>query len=323
MCYNMESSIDKKQNIKELTTSEIDMISNLTNKCNQNIFTILYKCFGQQYDDNKKYVISIQGSSSSGKSTLADSLYNVLVASGIECFLLHLDGYYKTTENKIKGYDFDNPAALDWDKIDNVLKAIENNDLLLPLYEYSFITKISSGPYMTKNNKPRVVIIEGIYAFNTINDKVFNVKEFDPTNSQKQIVNKFVDNERQMKFKILKVRLTLCKTKSLEVRIGRDMLQRNKNREDAIEQFNTQVWPATQNWVNSSQYREDIRIVHGSFNEEKIRLFIASISYYFTNRMISYQKLTYDMDMRSLFYTKCSSECKNISDSRLILEDDS
>lgn len=321
MHLEVSSNVEKK-NIKELTSHEVNEISSLNNMRGLNIVSIIQKCFGCKYDTNAKYLISIQGSSSSGKSTLAHSIYKILMQSGIECLLLQLDGYYKTTENKIKGYDFDNPAALDWSKIRNVLKAVENGDQFLPLYEYSFVTKISVGPIMTRNNNPSVIIVEGIYAFNCINSKVFNIEEFDPTNSDKIIENEYIESKIKSQFKVLKVCLTLCKDKSLAVRIGRDVLQRNKTREEAIEQFNNQVWPATQKWVNSNQFEEDIRIIHGSFNENKAKLFVGSVSFYFTKKMIAFQNVGYDLDLRYLFCIKCSQECRGNMNSKIILEDE-
>lgn len=322
MQCEMSSGFGKRTNIKELTPSEIEEITNLRNKDGHNILTILRKCFGIKYNKNNKYLISIQGSSSSGKSTLAHSIFNILMANGVECLLLELDRYYKSTENNIQGYDFDNPASLDWEKIRNVLKAVDNDEPLLPLYEYSFITKLSSGPFMATNNHPRVVIVEGIYAFNCMSDKMFNINEFDPTDSHKCIDNEFIVNDNLNKFKILNVRLTLCKNKSLEVRTGRDVIQRNKSKEEAVNQFHEQVWPATQKWVNSCQFEEDIRIIHGSFNENKVKLFVGCVSFFFTTRMISFKNIGCDLNLRHMFNIKCSKECREIIGSKIVLDDD-
>ncbi|KAF7684518.1 Uridine kinase [Astathelohania contejeani] len=290
------------------------------------IYSVLTCIYGGIYIPGQKYVVCIQGSSSSGKSTLARSLFNLLTSNGLKCFLLETDKYYKTFPENItdtKSYDFDNPAALDWEKIENVLLALHEDQPVIPCYEYSFITKKSKGPFYIPNNCPDIIIIEGIYSFNTINHKVFDIKKFNPMKSHEMNTPLFKDPSFLFsKFKVLKVRLSVCKSKSFKVRMARDLLLRGKSVEQVIHQFENQVWPATFKWVNSSEFRENIKLIHGTFNKQQTRILIATICRYFTGKFPVQNDFYLDGDFYLKAAVMCSKECCFESDADLILKDD-
>lgn len=290
------------EEIRNKATQEISV--------NNQIGQIIKNCFGNR-ETNTKYLIAIQGCSSSGKSTIADNIYNMLKKSNIEVFMLSLDNYYKTyTHNDLHEYDFDNPGALDWDKINDVLSAFSEEKCYIPTYNYSFITKKCVGPTFIENKRPEVIILEGIYAFNLVNDQKFNIEQFDPLNSCKHIQEEFIKNGASFGFKVLKIKLSMCKSKSLEVRIERDVFQRNKLREESILQFENQVWPATRKWVNNVKFAEDIRIVHGSFNEERVVALIEELVKYFTKKAIVIREIECEKNLKHCFEVRCSGECK-------------
>lgn len=308
-------------------------IRNLQSQMNEKeIQNTVEQVLGRRYNNKQKHLIVIQGSSSSGKSTLANNIFNLFVENGIECFLLEIDKFYKTydwgfgkgdVKKRLSQYDFDNPAAIDWEKVNAVLKAIENEDDYVPLYEYSFITKVCNGPIMMKNNFPKIVIMEGIYAFNSINDYVFDLKKFDPHDSSRIIQNQFVKNCNLLtQFNILKIRLAVCKSKSLEIRVARDIIERNKTKEEAIKQFENQVWPATIKWVNNECFKEDIKIIHGSFNDDKIKMLVSVLSKYFLNKSIKLKAIAYNKDLKEPYKIGCSKECNFLSSAKIVLKDD-
>lgn len=284
------------------------------------ILLIIKEKLGSIFSNQDKYLIAVQGSSSSGKSTIATNIYNLLHNNGIPCFLLKTDNYYKNYENqyfntdeiekRVNEYDFDNPGALDWKKINDVLRAIENNDEFLPLYEYSFVTEVCSGPKMTPNNFPVVTIIEGIYGFNCINDIIFNVEKYDPYTSSIITECPFIVNPYKPNFKVLKIRTTLCKNKTMDIRVARDILLRGKSKEQALLQLEKQVWPATCRWVNNKVFKEDIRIVHGSFNERNVIILIAAFSEYFLNKRIFLNDINYGENLIKYFKNECSNDCE-------------
>lgn len=269
----------------------------------------------RQKNTGQKFLIAIQGSSSSGKSTIAENIYRMMKSNKVEVFMLSLDCYYKTYKHTdLREYDFDNPGALDWEKIDGVLNAIDNDEEFIPTYSYSFITKKCDGPIYIKNNRPSVVIIEGIYAFNPINEYQFNIEKFDPLQTAKKINDEFVRNTKKYTFRMLKVKLSMCKSKSLEVRIERDVKQRNKPKEESLLQFENQVWPATQKWVNNDIFMEDLKIVHGSFNEDVVIVLIEELANYFIEKKVRIDGLYCDSNLKHCFSVHCSGECRDVNE---------
>ncbi|ORD96748.1 URK [Hepatospora eriocheir] len=130
----------------------------------------------------KIQVYLVQGPSCSGKTTLSKYLYNKLISIDIPTVLLSTDMYYKTfkdklTYDKIIGYDFDNPAALNWDALSDTFKAYGTRQREIPISSYSFQTK-KQEIFKIDNIYPKVIILEGIYSFNLFSKKFFNIKEF-------------------------------------------------------------------------------------------------------------------------------------------------
>ncbi|KAM0677762.1 hypothetical protein BDAP_001611 [Binucleata daphniae] len=282
---------------------------------------VLRKCFGNQYEPTQKYVFCIQGSSTSGKSTLANTIYNILQENKIVCEIINLDNYYKSSKlapeetktrllKKENCYDFDNPAALDWDKVRNFFVQIQREDEYLDGYKYDYTTEICKGPYKILNKKPNVIILEGIYAFNCLSPKVFAIEEFDVYDSEKVIDNMFTKNEIDFsQYKIVNIRLTMCKSKSLAIRKERDVNLRGKSEEVCNMQFNTQTWPASVKWVSSLEFNDDIRILHGSFNESKIQSLVNAVSDYFCKTEQKKHRLMIENDTTKQFEVNCSGEC--------------
>lgn len=88
------------------------------------------------------FIIGITGLSCSGKTTLSDSLKEILGEN--ECLLMSMDDYYKelTPEQYKVLYDdeaainFDEPDAIDMDLLINHLEAIrQNKPVDLPKYD--------------------------------------------------------------------------------------------------------------------------------------------------------------------------------------------
>jgi len=229
-------------------------------------------------------IIIIQGCSSSGKSTLATYIHQKLMNNNISCTLIGCDSFYKTfpleyTLENLSRYDFDNPAALNWDAIKETLDAYARNDVVVPEYRYSFVTKISEKKFV-KNVFPKVIILEGIYSFNLFNKEVFNLAELDATDSNKTLVDEFIGNDYSIPtFSALKIQMLLPKELMRSVRVARDLKERKFNclddmtdtilKNQIIERFETKLWPATQRWVYSNKNQADIVIEKGTFNPEK------------------------------------------------------
>lgn len=183
-----------------------------------------------------------------------------------------MDSYYKSlppSRGEIS-YDFDNPGALDWDRIFGVIDGIHDEDEFLELLEYSYKTKISSRPILCRNPKPKYVIIEGVYAFFIFSERFFDLVKYDPFRKNEENVEAFIMNTHVYpRFSVFKVLLTTCKEKMLKVRIHRDVTERGKSVESIYERVVKNAWPATLRWVYSRETTPHVVIDHGTFNGKR------------------------------------------------------
>ncbi|KRH93434.1 Armadillo/beta-Catenin/plakoglobin [Pseudoloma neurophilia] len=228
----------------------------------------------------KTKVIVIHGPSASGKSTLAKNLQESL-SKEHNVLVLSTDSFYKSFAAKnIEDWDFDNPGAIDWENVHETLRAIHNGDEMVPFFKYSFFDHKSTGPFYYKNTKPDIIIIEGILALNLFSDE--HLTDFSPIDSSK---GKIVKNTRfYPNFSFLKIKLSICREKMRDIKIKRDILERGRTYERALHQFELQVWPATEKWVENTIFKADIHLIHGTFNESGYRMFFSAITEYFLQK---------------------------------------
>lgn len=278
---------------------------------------------GEEFDPSKRYIISIQGVSTSGKSSMSKAIYNYLVDNGISTYMLRLDDFYIVPDGTLEDnfdYDFDNPASMNWDNIFEVFRAIKYNEPYIPVFKR---THASSGAVgRIPNFKPCVLIIEGIYGFNVVSEEIFNTKEFDACNTYKEVHDEFVPNPLDFgDFKIIRLHLTLCKAKALSVRISRDVLVRNIPVESIVKRFESHVWPATERWVRSEKQRGDVQIVHGIFNSSVSNMFVKELLRFFLSKDAPVVLKPIKGDMMKEFSVKCSGNCVLEKKTELVLED--
>ncbi|KAF9763717.1 Uridine kinase [Nosema granulosis] len=297
--------------------------SSVENEHERLIKEIIKSRFGETFDKNQKYLIVIQGATSSGKSTVAKQLNNILVENGVNTKLVGLDSYYLSPDNPLEeddNYDFDNPASLDWSSIIELLDALQRDDEKLPVYFRRTNRSESNKKEYAPNTFPSVVIVEGIYAFNVINQYKFNLSELDPSDSDKPISKEFVPSDYNLGgFKVIKIFLPLCKNKLWEIRRSRDM-KLKKPFESVIKRFEAMIWPDTLRWVYSTLENNDIQVTHGNFNEKNMNLLIKNLVLFFSKNVVDFKKQLED-DMSDEFKVKCSGECNFLRNSNLILKD--
>lgn len=271
-------------------------------------------------------VIVIHGASASGKTTFAKNLISVLEKK-FRTFLLSTDNFYKSSQSLKENlkkilkndneviYNLDNPFAINFDNIHSTLQALHNEDEEIPIFKYDFFNQQSMGPIYIKNIKPEIIIVEGLYSFNLFNSKIFDIDKFDPYDSSKEGYMK--NHHVYENFGILRIRMSICKTRMKNQRVSRDVFERSRTREESLIQFEKQVWPATKKWVNSGIFQADINLIHGSFNKMNYSLLFKSISEkllgkkYFKNSFTSTSSLV-----------KCSKDCLIGNEKELWLFDD-
>lgn len=216
-------------------------------------------------------VLCIQGPTASGKTTLASRVESVFRKARTTFFTLHMDDYYKSLPEAVDegSYDFDNPGALDWDKIFEVVDGIHDGDENLKIFERSFAAKSSSGPICIENPKPKFLIVEGVFSFFVFSERFFDLSRCDPWRRSDED-EAFVENPRAYsRFGVFKVLLTMCKAKMLEIKTRRDVLERRESAGGVRRRVAEHAWPATSRWVCSRETHPHFVIDHGTFNEKK------------------------------------------------------
>lgn len=104
-------------------------------------------------------VIGITGSSGSGKTTLANYLQKIFDEDSV---VISLDWFYKEVSSDGETYDWDSPAAFDFQRLREVVEQlIKGEPAFVPGHDYSTYKKIEN----MKKIEPRgIIIIEGIMA---------------------------------------------------------------------------------------------------------------------------------------------------------------
>ncbi|KAI5151081.1 uridine kinase [Enteropsectra breve] len=221
------------------------------------------------------YLIAIQGSSCSGKSTYAKYLNEQFTKNNIRCQEVNLDNYYLSPGKSVKcleDYDFDNPAAFNWDSILKTLNDLHSKKKVVRISEYSKDTKACKESE-TENSFPNVIILEGIYAFNMLNKQKFNLEEYNVLNSHQEIENEYIENpNRWNNFTIKKVLFVMDKGEIRKIRTERASKNGRSDCEDESHaRFEKFVWPATQRWVYSeNMLSADHEVLKGTHNCEEI-----------------------------------------------------
>jgi len=178
----------------------------------------------------KNIVIAISGGSGSGKTTIANMLKERFLGDAI---LLSLDSYYndlsKLSKREREKINFDHPDSLDLDMFKNNVKKLKNNNAVdEPLY--SFETHCRLKDTSDVHPKP-IIIIEGLYAFYD--------KEVD------ELAN-------------YKIYVKAASDLSLIRRIRRDTVERGRDIESVLTQYETTVRTMHNKYIKTQKQKADI-----------------------------------------------------------------
>jgi uridine kinase len=181
--------------------------------------------------------IGITGASSSGKTTLGKKIQDILGKEN--CFIVSQDNFYKGLPdgaNELE-YNFDDPDAIDFNKLYIFLKKIKNNEEAeLPYYDFS-LHKVSHYRNIQFNGK--CIILEGI--FSLINEKIKNEMN----------LKIFIDTD-----------LDTC----LIRRLRRDTFKRGRTMESVLNQYEKFVKPCYYKYITFEKNKCDIIIPNGGDN---------------------------------------------------------
>lgn len=186
-------------------------------------------------------IIGIAGGSSSGKTTIAQKVYDETKKHGTVS-IIRLDDYYKRNDNlsfeQRAKINYDHPSAYDVTYlVDNLKKLKEGKDIINP--EYDFVNH-NRSENTTIIHPANVIILEGILTL-----AIKDIEEMCD-------IKLFVDTPNDIRF----IR-----------RLERDTKERGRSIDSVIDQYLNTVRPMHQIFVEPSKEKADLIIPIGGNNK--------------------------------------------------------
>lgn len=201
-------------------------------------------------------VIAIAGASASGKSLIANTIFNELCAElGTDQIgIISEDAYYKDQSHLSMDQrvltNYDHPKAFDHGLLCEQLVALKNNQAVdIPRYSYTEHTRMAETTTLTPK---KIIILEGILLLTD-------------TNVRAQLdASIFIDTP-----------LDIC----LMRRLKRDIELRGRSMESVIEQYTATVRPMFLQFIDPSKQHADIIVPRGGKNRIATDLLKSRIRY--------------------------------------------
>ncbi len=199
-------------------------------------------------------IIGIAGASASGKSLIANTVYNELRAKvgDHQIGVITEDCYYRdqghlSMEDRVKT-NYDHPNALDHDLLcEHLAELMKGNAVNVPQYSYSEHTRVEESTEMTPK---KVIILEGILLLT------------DPRLRELMHASVFMDTP-----------LDIC----LLRRVQRDVAERGRTMETVLDQYQKTVRPMFMQFIEPSKQYADIIVPRGGKNRIAVDVLKAHI----------------------------------------------
>lgn len=200
----------------------------------------------------KPIIIGIAGGSASGKSSIANEIYEYFKHEHT-IKIIRLDDYYKdqshlTMEQRVKT-NYDHPLAFDMDLLVKHLDLLKSNQSIeKPIYDFT----VHNRSLQVEVIDPRdVFILEGLFVLNEAQIR------------ERCDILIYVDTDADIRF----IR-----------RLKRDMQERGRSLEPVCNQYLQTVRPMHEQFVEPSKKYAHIIIPEGSSNQVAVDLLITKIS---------------------------------------------
>ncbi len=200
---------------------------------------------------NKPIVIGIAGGTGSGKSTVANEIYNALPKESI--VKIEQDSYYKdqselSFEERIKT-NYDHPDAFDTELLLAHLQAlISGQSIEKPIYDFEIHNR---KPETINVSSKDIIILEGILIL--VEPEIRNMLD----------IKLFVDTDADVRI----VR-----------RLQRDIKERGRTIDSVIEQYLNVVRPMHLQFVEPTKRYADIIIPEGGYNKVAIDIMAVKVN---------------------------------------------
>lgn len=200
----------------------------------------------------KPIIIGIAGGSASGKSSIANEIYDYFKHDHT-IKIIRLDDYYKdqshlTMEQRVKT-NYDHPLAFDMDLLVKHLELLKSNKSIeKPIYDF---TTHNRSLQVEIINPRDVFILEGLFVLNEAQIR------------ERCDILIYVDTDADIRF----IR-----------RLKRDIQERGRSLESVCNQYLETVRPMHEQFVEPSKKYAHIIIPEGSSNQVAVDLLITKIS---------------------------------------------
>ncbi|EPR78897.1 hypothetical protein SLOPH_2707 [Spraguea lophii 42_110] len=280
---------ENRENIYSSDSDTVQLTGILNNE--EKVETIIKSWYE---NSNEQLIIAIHTPKTSKKHRLSLFIQSILQKYKISNFLLNLENFYKSFELKRdeREYNYFNPGAYDWDKINKSMKYLTNDvnhdssrcsidsteieycgsGKEIPTYKFSFITKESQGPYWIVNDNFKVIIVEGMYALNLFSEKSFDHENFDPWKLSYPV--KTIKTSNFSNLNVLKIKVS--DTNGLKINYC-DNIQKSKEQlsyiyTHHINLVDEKFIKLANKWMNLKEFKEDINVMYGMCNEKEIKI---------------------------------------------------
>jgi uridine kinase len=195
-------------------------------------------------------IIGVAGGSGSGKTTVVEHIIDAIGRENV--LLIQHDSYYRdlshmSFEERTK-QNFDHPSALETDLMIRHLKMLSSGSSIeIPIYDFKKHVRKDE----TRHASPRkIILIDGIL--------IFTEQEL-----RRQIdIKLYVDTDDDIR---------------LLRRIKRDIVERDRDLKNILEQYQRYVRPMHLEFVEPTKRYADVIIPHGGENEVALDMVIARI----------------------------------------------
>lgn len=200
---------------------------------------------------NKPILIGIAGGTGSGKSTVANEIYNALPKESIA--KIEQDSYYKdqsalSYEERIKT-NYDHPDAFDTELlISHLQDLITGKSIEKPIYDFE---KHNRGPATVKVDSKDIIILEGFMIL------------VEPQIREMLDIKLFVDTDADVR---------------IMRRLQRDIKERGRTIDSVINQYLNVVRPMHLQFVEPTKRYADLIIPEGGYNKVAIDIMVVKVN---------------------------------------------
>ena len=198
----------------------------------------------------KPLIIGVGGGSGSGKTTVVRHILNGIGENNIQ--LLQHDSYYRDLGHlpleERKKQNFDHPSSLETELMIRHVEALKSGYKVdIPVYDFSAHTRSETTESITPKE---IILLDGILIFT------------EPELRKQMDIKLFVDTDDDVR---------------LLRRIKRDIMERGRDLEGVMNQYELYVRPMHLEFVEPSKRYADIIIPRGGENQVALEMVIATI----------------------------------------------